>query len=270
MNNKKGKFATPLYPLLFVCLMSCLVLACGTSKKVVEAPAKPIVHKDTNAINPQTYLDQQIHWEGFNSKAEMHIEHKEINQDVVTNLRMRKDKEIWASVMVFPIEVAKASITPDSLRAIIKIGKKAYALSYQEGLQLIHAQVEFASLQNIFLGNPLMMGLPIDSWTQTDSLITIKQKKDEFTQVLTYNKHSGYLEKQEVQSLQRNFHCKIRYEKYAPITNKQPFAFNKYITITNNAEKTILNLEFSKAELDGAFETNFSIPDGYKRIPIKK
>ncbi len=241
--------------------------SCNTAKKTATAPVKPVSQDRT----PEEYLKQSIAWSTFNGKADMHFEHKDQNQDFTGNLRMRKDKDIWASIIALGIaEVARASITPDSLRAIIRIGKKAYALSYEEGLSLIQAQVEFPVLQNLFIGNPLISDGPVKSAKTVDSLMLITLSKDDFTEVLTYNKKTGVLQELQLNSEQRNFKCNIRYEKYGPITGQQPFAFNRYIIINNKGEEIKLNMEFSKAELDVPVETAFSIPDSYTRMSIKK
>jgi hypothetical protein len=241
--------------------------ACKTAKKAVTTePVKP-----SETLKPEDYISRVIVWNSFNGKADMHFENKDQNQDFNGNLRLRKDKDIWASVIALGIaEVARAYITPDSLKAIVRIGKKAYALSYKEGLELIQAQVEFPVLQNLFIGNPLISNVPIKKWDQKDSFVVITQVKDDFTQELTYNKRTGTLTDLQLSSAQRNFKCNIRYEKYGPITNQQPFAFNRYIVINNKGEEIKLNMEFNKAELDVPVETNFSIPDSYERMSIPK
>jgi hypothetical protein len=253
-----------------LCAVTLLISAeaCKTTKKVATTePVKPA----GETLKPEDYLSRVIIWNSFNGKADMHFENKDQNQDFNGNLRLRKDKDIWASVIALGIaEVARAYITPDSLKAIVRIGKKAYALSYKEGLELIQAQVEFPVLQNLFIGNPLISNVPVKKWDQKDSVVIITQMKDDFTQELTYNKRTGTLTDLQLSSAQRNFKCNIRYEKYGPITNQQPFAFNRYIVINNKGEEVKLNMEFNKAELDVPVETSFSIPDSYERMSIPK
>lgn len=260
-----------MYSKIGIALCSVILLlsveACKTTKKVVTTePVKPL-----ETLKPEDYISRVIVWNSFNGKADMHFENKDQNQDFNGNLRLRKDKDIWASVIALGIaEVARAYITPDSLKAIIRIGKKAYALSYKEGLELIQAQVEFPVLQNLFIGNPLISDVPVKKWDQKDSFVVITQMKDDFTQELTYDKRTGTLTELQLSSAQRNFKCNIRYEKYGPITNHQPFAFNRYIVINNKGEEVKLNMEFNKAELDVPVETSFSIPDSYERRTISK
>jgi len=253
-------------------LLAAMLLAAGACKTTRKAaPSEPVKPPVAQERKPEAYLAQTIAWNSFSGKADMHFENKDQNQDFTGNLRMQKDKDIWASIVALGIaEVARASITPDSLRAIVRIGKKAYALSYKEGLELIQAQVEFPVLQNLFIGNPLINNVPVKKSETRDSLMLITLAKDDFTELLTYNKRTGLLQELQLSSEQRGFACRIRYEKYGPVTGQQPFPFNRYITIDNKGQQIRLDMEFSKAELDVPVETGFSIPDSYERVKIRK
>ena len=112
--------------------------------------------------------------------------------------------------------------------------------------------------------------MPVKKAEEKDSLVLLTLVKDDFNEVLTYNKQTGALQHLELRSDKRDFKCTIRYEKYGPITNKQPFAFNRYIVITNKGQEVKLDLEFSKAELDVPVDVSFSIPDSYTRQNIPK
>lgn len=242
--------------------------ACNTTKKTaVTEPVKPVAE----GKKPEEYLAQKIDYTTFNSKASIHFENKDQNQDFTSAIRMNKDKDIWSSIIALGItEVARAYITPDSLKAMVRIGKKAYVLSYKEGLELIQAQVEFPVLQNLFIGNPLISDVPVKSSSEKDSLIMITQQKDDFTQVLSFNKQTGILQELSLSSTQRNFKCDIKYSKYGAITGKQPFAFYRAIVITNKGETVKLDIDYSKAELDVPVDVSFSIPNSYDRVPVKK
>lgn len=272
---------TPKYSLSFrgilfvagVSVLSLLMPSCASTKKVatVTEPTKA-VQPPANKLKAEDFLTKTIDWNTFSGKADMHFEKGDQNQDASCNLRMNKGKDIWASIIALGIlEAARAKITPDSLQAIVKITKDAYALSYKDGQALIGTQVDFSVLQNLLIGNPLITGVPVKNFEVKDSTVVITQVKDDFTQVLTYNTVKGTLQSLQLSSDSKGFSCNIRYEKYGPITLQQPFAFNRYIIIKNKGEDIKLNFEFSKAELNTPVETPFSIPSSYtmKSIPKK-
>lgn len=238
------------------------ISSCAGSKKIAAPVERP-----REGRSPEEYLAQKIVYTSFAGKAQTHFESKDQNQDFTTNLKMKKDQQVWASIVALGIaEVARASITPDSLRAVIRIGKKAYALSYEEGLKLIQAQVDFPVLQNLFIGNPLIDKGPIQNSQIKDSLLHITMVNEDFKQELIYHTGTGLLERLNLTSAKRDFACNIIYGKYGAVNYKQPFAFSRTMVIDNAGEQVKLNLEFSKAELDVPVDLPFEIPASYTRM----
>lgn len=255
--------------IIVLLFMSCVIgQACRTSKKVTsKEPAKIVLPE----LKPEEYLAQKIEYKTFSGKASVHMEQKNERQDFTANIRMQKDKSIWASAIALGIaEVARTYITPDSLQAVVRLNKKAYKLSYQEGLELIQAEVPFPVLQNLLIGNPLISNVPVAAVADKDSLIVLTIFKDEYTEVLTFNKENRTLRHLELSSEKRQFKCVIHYEKYGPVGLKQPFAYNRSIVIDNNGETLKLDMEFSKAEIDVPVELPFSIPSSYEKATVKK
>jgi len=266
MNNRTGYLVKVI---LVATATLTMLYSCKTPKKAASSP--DIVNKKEQQRKPEDYLQQKINYSSFSGKAQMHYEGKNQSQDFTANIRMRKDKDIWSSIIALGglLEAARAYVTPDSLKAVDKLGRKAYVLSYDEGAGLIDAQVEFPVLQNLLIGN-VLFDEPVKSVSEKDSLIMIVMNKDDFNQTLTYNKHTGLLQQTDLSSDKRNFNCSISYEKYAATTGKQPFAYNRVINISNKGQQIKLTMEFSKAELDVPVEMPFSINDSYKLQQIKK
>lgn len=247
--------------------------ACHTTKNALVVEQKPNIDttkKET--LRAADFLNKQIAWNTFNGKAGMHFEKGDKNQDLSCNLRMKKDKEIWASLIALGIlEAARAKITPDSLQAIYKIDKTAYVLSYKEGQELIGAQVEFPALQRLFIGNPLIASdVKVEKFEVLDTTVKITQVQDGYTQILTYSRKDWTLMNLQLSSAERQFDCNISYSKYSAITLQQPFAFERHVVIKNKGEEIKVDMDFSKAELDVPVETNFSIPSSYDRAQIPK
>lgn len=251
-------------------LVSGFLYSCKGAKKTAATP--DVVNKPQQGIKPEDYLQQKIDYTTFSGKASMHYEGKNQSQDFSANLKMRKDKDIWASIVALGglLEAARAYVTPDSLKALDKLQRKAYVLSYSEGIKMIDAEVEFPVLQNLIIGNVLFDNGPIKNVVEKDSLISFSMTKGDFNQTLTYNKKTGLLQKTDLKSEKRNFTCTITYDKYAAITGKQPFAYNRAIDINNKGEQIKLTMEFGKAELNVPVEMPFVISDSYKIQEIKK
>lgn len=241
--------------------------ACNTSKKTAKEPIKPI----TKTFTPEEYLVNQIDFSSFNGKADLNITNKDGNQKVNSNIKMRKGKDIWSSVLVLGgmVEVARAYITPDSLQAIVRIGKKYYDLSYEEGLKLIQTDVKFPVLQNLLIGNPLMTDGKITNSQVIDSMMVITMTKDDFVQVLSYEVRTHLLKKVELSSAKKNFNLVINYAEYKPLALKEPFAYSRKIAIKNNGTDINIDMDFSKAEINVPVDISFSIPSSYTRATLE-
>jgi len=239
--------------------------ACKTVSKTTSQPIQA-----TKTFTTEEYLANQIDFKSFTGKTDLNIINKDGNQKVNANIKMRKGKDIWSSVLVLGgmVEVARAYITPDSLQAIVRIGKKSYNLSYEEGLKLIQAQVEFPVLQNLIIGNPLMDDGKISDSRIKDSLMVITMGKDDFTQVLSYQVSTHLLQKTELSSAKKNFKCTILYSNYKPLALKEPFAFTRNLEIDNNGTIIKIDMNFEKAEINTPVEINFSIPNNYTPASI--
>lgn len=247
-------------------LITFLLSACNTSKKTATEPTKPV----TKIFSVEDYLANKIDFSSFNGRADLSITNKDGNQKVNSNIKMRKDKDIWSSILVLGgmVEVARAYITPDSLQAIVRIGKKYYDLSYEEGLRLIEADVEFPVLQNLLIGNPLMSDGKVTNSKVQDSMMLITMMKADFVQILSYDIRTHLLQKVELSSAKKDFKLVINYANYKPLALKEPFAYSRKISIKNKESDIKIDMDFTKADINIPVEISFSIPSSYTRATL--
>lgn len=250
--------------LLYLTLFSILGLAaCKTGRKVAGDPA--LMNKK-QLMNIENLLNQKINFQTFSAKSSLAIRTGKTNQQLTANIRMHKDQDIWASVIALGIaEVARASITPDSLRAINRLNKKAYELSYEQGLQLIKAELDFPALQNVFIGNPLLSHATTLSLKEEKNTIVILQEKQGITQQLTYETTGKTLVKQELNASEKQFRCVITYSGYQNINPDIRFAHNRELYIENKGDTVRIQMDYSKVSFDQPVKTEFVIPDSYTR-----
>ncbi len=246
-------------------LMSLFLISCGGAKNIVGTSTTPKMNK------AEEYLAQQVFYKSFAGKAKMEITSNGENKEFTSNIKMTKDKDIWASIIAMGgiIEAARAYITPEKLKVLNKLEATYYDLNYEEGMALIDAQVPFADLQNILIGNRLMQHGEIVQEKETDSTLIIVLKENDVTETLEYRKSNGTLKQLFLESVKQNFQCTIDYDAYGPTTGKQPFAYNRNIKIYSNNKQTLIKMNFIKADLDMPFEVNFNIPSSYTKVRPK-
>lgn len=253
-----------LKPVIVCSLLAGGITACNTTKKTAEAIPPSGSHEPVRAMD---YIGQKLHYVSFSGKADLQVSTESGNQNLNLNLRMRKDRDIWASILAMGVlEAARAYITSDSLFGLDRLSKTAYVLSYEEGMQLIGADIPFPMLQHLITGDPFIGEEVSPARVETaDSVIQITQQQEGFEQVLTYHLQSRLLQHLTLNVPGRHFRCDIDYDTYKPVELKQPFAYSRRIIIDQAGKKIFLNMEFKNAHIDLPVDMNFSVPASYKR-----
>ena len=241
--------------------------ACNVHKKIAEKPLEA-VSKASEVQKPDVYLKHRLDYKTFMGKGALHIITADKNQNLNLVVNMNKDKDIMGSIRAMGLlEVARAYATPDSLFALNRLNKTAYALGLEQGAQLLQAEIPFAALQGLFTGSPLIPETtPVTGVSVKDSIISITQQKDSFVQVLNYSLSTQVLESLSLKALNKPFGCTINFSNYRKIGVGQPFSYDRTIEIENKGKKINIELSFEEATIDMPVHTNFRIPGSYKVI----
>lgn len=244
--------------------------ACNTSKKLAAEETPTEVVPAPPSEKPEFYLSQRLNYQTFSGKGNLQIITPKENRKLNFTLAMNKDKDLLASIRAAGLlEVARAYATKDSLFALNRLDKSAYALGYQQGTQLLQANVPFSALQRMFSGAPLLdETAKLKGMRVNGQQVIITQIEDQFTQILTYNRQKGTLEKLELNNETQGFSCTILYSDYNKIglAAGELFAYKREITLLNKGEKMSANFSFNQATINYPINTNFQIPGSYNII----
>lgn len=245
--------------------MMVLVASCGPSKKATRKAdeAGPVERpKDLSDL-----YDRHFVYNTFSGKAKMRYEGGGQKQSFTANLKMKKGETIWASIIALGIqEVARAQITPERLQAVERLSRSSYDMSFEEGVKKLNAPISFPMLENLLIGNPVLLGEKVKKTEVNGSEVVITVEKDGYVQTLTYDANAQTLIRQVIGSSAKKFVCSITYSDHVIVSGQQ-FAKTRSIKIEDKAKNktTLLDMEFTGYELDGAVEFNFSIPSNYKQ-----
>lgn len=251
-----------------IIIVACVGLlgfsACNVNKNLTQTPEENIV-KTPPTLKAEDFLNQQLLYKTFSGKGDAKMVTDDKSQNLGFQINMHKDQDALFSVRAMGIlEVARAYATPDSIFALNRLNKTAYALGYQEGAKLLQADVPFLSLQNLITGAPLLPGnTPVTGMETKDSEVTITQKNSQFIQTTKYNLKTQALTELDLKATDRPFQCTINYDSYGKIGIGQPFAYSRRIQIKNNGKNIQLSLKFTQATIDYPVNTNFNIPGSY-------
>ncbi len=142
------------------------MVSCKARKQLMFSPvatatAAPVVHK--RAENPivgklAAIKGGQVVFNTFSGRASTNLNINGDSNDVTLNIRINQDREIWISItkkILVDIEVARAIITPDSIKIMNKLQsvyiKKPFSYIYT----YTSKQVNYKTLESLLVGNAM-------------------------------------------------------------------------------------------------------------------
>jgi hypothetical protein len=210
---------------------------------------------------------QQFDFNTFSGKANTKLSIDGSNNDVTLNIRIDRDKQIWVSItatVLITVEIARAVITPDSIRIINKLQgvyiKKPFSYIYNYS----NDQINYKTLESIFVGNALPEILNDDNAAfQTDNGNTIITGN---LQDMLYKLMLGADMK--VAQLNLSNHnqgqaLQINNSDFISVSNRV-VPSQIAIQSVSQDKKIQCNLHYIKVDLDRPLQYPFNIPENYK------
>ncbi|MEZ5046026.1 MAG: DUF4292 domain-containing protein [Chitinophagaceae bacterium] len=225
------------------------------------------IFKYDTALVKRLFEINTMHYSTFQCKAKMHYEGGNEKQNFTANIRLERDKKIWVSISGFGIEVARALITPDSVKAIEKINKNAYLYSYADIQKIINLEVDFNTLQKIIIGNPFANDGKITDVKQVAKLSTIFISGFDYTNQIAFESSDSTIKQIHLQTTRPVSNSSIlidniRYESKED--KKIPVVRSYHIQDVKGA--ALLEMDINKFEFNNDLEFPFSIPSNYKLV----
>ncbi|MBC7400170.1 MAG: DUF4292 domain-containing protein [Mucilaginibacter sp.] len=270
--------------LLIVCCLLAIV-SCKVRKKAMpttnaQAPATttvqsppqtantvtiPITPPDLSSLKSQLALikSRQVNFNTFSGRASTKLDINGDNNDVTLNIRINKGKMIWVSVTaILGLEVARAVITPDSIKVINKLQglylKKPFSFIYQYASR----QVNYKTIEALLVGNAMPEVLTERSRITSDfGNVTLSGSLDELVYSLMLGTNMRVTQ----------FNLSNTGAAQALLVNNSAFiqASNRLvpsqidILSTIQDKKIQANLRYTKVDFDQQLEYPFNIPERY-------
>lgn len=204
----------------------------------------------------------------FSAKLKIDFENdKQKQQNISTNIRMQKDSVIWISVSA-PIigEVARAIITPDSMKAYDKFNKRLYLRALSEAKDLLNIPFDFNTLQDMIIGNPVFLSDSIYQVVKTPAIISFSCDSTLYTSLFNVFADDYLLQQSKVMDKDstRTRSCELTYGEYKDVDGRR-FATRRRIFVE---EKNItrIAMDFNRMEFNQPLTFPFTLPaSGYTR-----
>lgn len=215
----------------------------------------------------QQFKNGRISYRTFSAKVKVEYEDsKESLPDFTAFIRMAKDSLIWIRIeALFGIEAFRVLITPDSVFVLDKFKKRAMLRSLDYFEEISQLPIDFGTLQDLIVGNPVFFGENITSVQKNERLISLLHIGDLFKHLVTLDneKYRMMHSKLDDVDVNRNRTADLNYNDYEE-KNGILFATERNVVIAEKSRVEI-KMHFKQFQFNEMLNYPFSIPAGYKK-----
>jgi hypothetical protein len=265
----------------FLIFLLVLASSCRAKKTITKDPVNVTsniveigISSPDSLSRAMQIADAPIQW--FGSKASVNSDINNQTNAFSANLRIKKDSAIWISISpALGIEVARALITPDSLKFINRINGTYFKGDYKYLNELLQIEVNFKMIQAILLGNTYLhysIEQYISDRENTELVLSTLKKRRirreidvEIPQILTqeiwFSSLQNKIVRMEMQDYRPIRKFTVNYLQFEKVDDlNMP---NKLI-ITAQADKQVkIDLEYSRMTINKELNLPFNIPENY-------
>jgi hypothetical protein len=261
--------------ILIVCCLTAIV-SCKAKKGLVAVTPPPQTNNtvtipttppDLTTLKNQlaAIKSRQINFKTFSGRADAKLDVNGDANDVTLNIRIEKDKKIWVSItktILITIEVARAEITPDSIKVLNKLQgvylKKPFSFIHQYASR----QINYQTIEALLVGNAMSEVLTERSKLTSDmGNLTLAGNLDNlvYSMLLGTNMRVTQFNLSNVAAGQALL---INNSNFTQAQNRiVPSQVNILSTIQD--KKIQANLRYTKIDFDLVLAYPFNIPEGY-------
>lgn len=261
-----------------------VLIGCRPVKKV-ENIEQVVARKDSSQtiiVNPEkeavdsfsivksiisNLKNNQIRFSTFSGKIKIDYQGKEGGDQATAYIRIKKDSAIWISLTgALGIEGYRLLINKDSVKMMNKLQKTVQYRTIAYLQDLVEVPLDFYSLQDIIVGNPVFVDSNIVSYKTNENELLVLMTGNIFKHLISLeSNHDFRVSHSKLDDLDamRNRTCDITYENY-DYTGNFYFSTKRRITVAEKS-KFDVDVEFKNYTFDRPQDYPFSIPKNYKR-----
>ncbi len=247
--------------LLFVFVVSCKTKKVVTDGKVnSDLTAKTIIKE---------HYENELDFKTVRGKLKIDYADGKTEQSVPLTLRMEKDKAIWVSA---PLGIVKAYITPGRVTFYNKLQSEYFDGDFTFLSNMLGTELDFEQVQNLLLGQALLnlKDEKYDALVTGDTYQLKPRKAAELFKILfkIEPKNFKIASQQLSQPLKKRL-LQINYKNYQKV---EDWVLPNQIAIaaTDGDTRSTIDIEYRNIEFDRELRFPYKIPNGYKKIVLKK
>jgi hypothetical protein len=252
--------------------------ACGTTRKLNTAMEKKdttqLVVVDPAHADSIRYIQdvygqiqrKRIDFQTFQAKIKVdYWDNEGKGPDLTVVVRMKKDSLIWLSInaTVFSYEPFRVLITPDSVKLLDRKNKEFKARSVAYLRDIAKLPLDFKTLQDVIIGNPIFLDSNVISYRKDQAEITLLSIGEFFRHQISCDQSSYRVthSKLDEVTLIRNLTCDLTYGDYEQSGNRD-FAKVRSVTVTDKT-KLDIRMEVKQFSFNESLSYPFSVSKNY-------
>ncbi len=249
-------------------LVLILLASCKSKAVLLEGNASNTVSADKIITS---YDNNKIDFSTLYIKANAKYEDDKQSQNVQAEIKIKKNERILVSIRILGFTVAKALITPDSVKYYEKIGNKFFEGDYATLSQWLGTDLDFQKVQNMFLGKTL------DDLHKGKYAVSILEKlyklqsnpDAKIDKSFFFESDNFLVKKQEINQPLLDRTLQIAYPEYKKY-DAMILPISLAIDARQKESKTNINIEYKNVSFNEELSFPYNVPEGYERISIDK
>lgn len=240
-----------------------ILIAAGCASKRTALPSVPEKRSETAAGSKAETLERinaaALQFSTISLKAKTDLAINNQKNDVTLSIRIKRDEAIWVSVTALAgLEVARALITPDSIKILNRIDAEYTRKPFTYVQQFSNDQLNFGMLQSILVGNPIRETLSENAQMVTNPALRLSGALETLIFDLAFSDSNKLLEAT-LKDGEAGQTLTVRYGDFGVVGAKE---VPQSVSIRSQAgNKTIAaELRYTKIDLDVSVEMPFNVP----------
>lgn len=185
------------------------------------------------------------------------------SNDVTMNIRLKKNEVIWVSVTAIAgLEVARALITPDSVRVINRLENEYIKKPFSYLYEFTNNKINFATLQSVLIGNAISEFITDSTEVKINGAqAELKSNIGSMIYNLMLNDQNKVMQAN-LSDAAAGQSLLVTYGDFQTVS-QQLVPHSIVMKSQAKSKKVNLDLRFSKIELDMPVDIPFRVPDRY-------
>ena len=266
-----------IYFYLFTALLVVFVSSCSSTKNMKKGVS-------IGNLSETEYMEELINrspaWNALTAKTAVAIDLGKGPIKANGTLRMKRDEVIQISVSVpfLGIEVGRAEISPDGVLVMDRMNKRYVQLSFDEVKMLANADLDFHTLQALFLNELFLPGkktlTPRDVSAfivrpeGTNAVVEVKNAK-RFAYRFRTDTNDGLLKESHVGLPGTGYGVNWKYDNFRPLEKKK-FPGYMLISFEGGKKPVTAAFELSRLSTSGDWDTHTEVPKKYEKVELQE